>query len=355
MAKSSSILMVLLVPVIAFLAQHYLFGGVDAPLSDHGSGSMFDLIANRYDMINRVLAVGMDMGWRLEMVKRIQSSVDTIESPLLLDVATGTADVALLLAKEIPSATVLGLDPSNNMLEIGRGKIQQRGQGAQVRLELADAMDFSSMKSYTYDAATMAFGIRNVPDREKALCQIHRVLKPYSRFCILEFSEPDESAGVMGAGARIFIRYVVPFLGGILSGAPREYWHLQNSIKDFPSPKEFGKLLEQVKCDESSTEGAFRLDELVQLNFGSVQLYVTTSLPSRVKPTAETTPEEIPTQESSPEETAPEEATPEETAPEETTPEETAPEEVTPMETMPGEETTPTEETMPEETTPEEQ
>jgi demethylmenaquinone methyltransferase/2-methoxy-6-polyprenyl-1,4-benzoquinol methylase len=323
MAKSSSILMVLLVPVIAFLAQHYLFGGVDAPLSDHGSGSMFDLIANRYDMINRVLAVGMDMGWRLEMVKRIKSSVGTIENPLLLDVATGTADVALLLAKEIPSATVLGLDPSNNMLEIGRSKILQRGQGSQVRLELADAMDFSKMQSSTYDAATMAFGIRNVPDREKALCQIHRVLKPNSRFCILEFSEPDESAGVMGAGARIFIRYVVPFLGGILSGAPREYWHLQNSIKDFPSPKEFGKLLEQVNCDERSTDGgAFRLDELVQLNFGSVQLYVTTSLPLKKAPTEEATPEE----------TTPEETTPEETTPEETTPEETTPEDRPPVE-----------------------
>lgn len=332
--------MVLLVPVIAFLAQHFLFGGVDAPLSDHGSGSMFDIIATRYDMINRVLAVGMDMGWRLEMVKRIKSSVETIENPLLLDVATGTADVALLLAKEIPSATVLGLDPSNNMLEIGRGKIQERGQGSQVRLELADAMDFSKMESSTYDAATMAFGIRNVPDREKALCQIHRVLKPNSRFCILEFSEPGEDAGVMGAGARVFIRYVVPFLGGILSGAPREYWHLQNSIKDFPAPKEFGKLLEQVKCDERSTEGAFRLDELVQLNFGSVQLYVTTSLPIEEIPTEETQPEEMPTEETPPEETPPEEAAPEEVAPTEET---ATTEEATPEETPPAEEMPPVE------------
>jgi demethylmenaquinone methyltransferase/2-methoxy-6-polyprenyl-1,4-benzoquinol methylase len=286
MAKSSSILLVLLVPVIAFLVQHFLFGGVDAPPSDFGSGSMFDLIASRYDMINRVLAVGMDQGWRLEMVKRIKSSVDTIESPRLLDIATGTADVALLLAKEIPSSTVLGCDPSNNMLEIGRDKIQKRGQGSQVRLELADAMEFANIDSTTYDAATMAFGIRNVPDREKALCQIHRVLKPNSRFCILEFSEPDESAGIMGAGARIFIRYVVPFVGGILSGAPREYWHLQNSIKFFPSPKEFVELLEQVKCNEDG-DGAFRVDELVQLNFGSVQLYVTTALPIQEAPSIE--------------------------------------------------------------------
>jgi demethylmenaquinone methyltransferase/2-methoxy-6-polyprenyl-1,4-benzoquinol methylase len=290
MAKSS-ILIFLLVPVIALLVQYSLYGGVDAPPSDFGSGSMFDLIATRYDMINRVLAVGMDMGWRLEMVNRIKASVDTIENPRLLDVATGTADVALLLAKEIPSSTVLGCDPSDNMLEVGRGKIQKRGQGSQVRLELADAMDFKNIESSTYDAATMAFGIRNVPDRGKALCQIHRALKPNSRFCILEFSEPDESAGIMGAGAKIFIRYVVPFLGGILSGKPREYWHLQNSIKDFPAPKQFGEQIEQVKCNENS-EGAFRLDEIVQLNFGSVQLYVMTSLPFQEMPTEETPPTE---------------------------------------------------------------
>jgi len=227
-------------------------------------------------MINRVLAVGMDMDWRLEMVNKIKESVAHVEHPVILDVATGTADVALLLAKEIPSSTVLGVDPSDNMLAVGRQKIQQRGQGSQVELQLADAMDFSSVPASSYDAATMAFGIRNVPNRETALCRIHRSLKPNSRFSILEFSEPDESAGVLGAGARLFIRYVVPFLGGILSGAPRQYWHLQNSIKDFPTPAQFREIIESVKCDDAGN--GFRFDELVQLNFGSVQLYVTTAL-----------------------------------------------------------------------------
>jgi len=125
-----------------------------------------------------------------------------------------------------------------------------------------------------FDAATMSFGIRNVPDRETALCQIHKVLREGARFCVLEFSEPAPDTGFLGAVARQFIRYVVPVLGGILSGKPREYWHLQNSIQDFPSPKEFGELLEHLDC----ADGAFRLDELIQLNYGSVQLYVSTAL-----------------------------------------------------------------------------
>lgn len=214
------------------------------------------------------------MGWRLEMVNIIKESVKNIENPVLLDVATGTADVALLLAKEIPSATVLGVDPSENMLAVGREKIQQREKGHQVSLQVADAMEFAGIPAATYDGATMAFGIRNVPDRERALCKIHGALKTGSKFCVLEFSEPDETAGILGSVARIFIRYVVPFVGGILSGAPRQYWHLQNSIKDFPSPTEFSALIDSVECEGG--DGGFSFDELVQLNFGSVQLYVST-------------------------------------------------------------------------------
>jgi demethylmenaquinone methyltransferase/2-methoxy-6-polyprenyl-1,4-benzoquinol methylase len=252
---------------------------------------MFDMIATRYDIINRILAVGMDVGWRRRMVHVIQQSVKDTANPKLLDMATGTADVALMLRREIPSATVLGLDPSNNMLEVGRDKVRQAGFAEDISLQLADAQDFSSiLPASSFDAATMAFGIRNVPDRQRALCQIHTVLRDQARFCILEFSEPDDSFGLLGRGARLFIRYVVPFIGGILSGAPKEYWHLQKSVNEFPSPPEFGKILGNLQCDGNSGSheegaaapeskgGSFRLDEILQLNFGSVQIYVTTVL-----------------------------------------------------------------------------
>lgn len=240
---------------------------------------MFDQIATRYDLINRVLALRMDVSWRQQMANTVQERVQAsgVSEPQLLDVATGTADVALTLAKTIPSAKILGLDPSNNMLDVGRKKIQHQGLPEQIRLEWADARDLKVHPESTFDGATMAFGIRNVPERDVALCEIHRLLKPQSVLCILEFSEPDESFGFLGALARLFIRHVVPVVGGVLSGKPREYLHLQNSIKDFPSPPEFGKLLEGLSCGESG-KGHFDVDEIVQMNFGSVQLYVATAV-----------------------------------------------------------------------------
>lgn len=270
----------LVVPLVLSVGvfQYTLFAGVSPPTDDFGSGLMFDLIASRYDFINRVLAVGMDVRWRQRMVEIIESSVAVSGNgqshPIrLLDMATGTADVALMLQKQMPTARIDGLDPSNNMLEVGRTKTVNTN----IHLQQADAQNFAHMFGENhFDAATMAFGIRNVPDRTKALCEIHQVLKDKARFCILEFSEPDDSFGIMGQIARWFIRNAVPTVGAILSGAPREYWHLQNSIKHFPSPKEFGQMLDSLKCNQD--QKAFQLDEIVQLNFGSVQIYSLTAL-----------------------------------------------------------------------------
>jgi demethylmenaquinone methyltransferase / 2-methoxy-6-polyprenyl-1,4-benzoquinol methylase len=270
MSNGRLLVLIVAVPVVAFLVQHILFAGVVAPPTDHGRGSMFDMIATRYDFINRVLAVGMDVGWRKAMARKIADRVSNVHRPRILDIATGTADVSLLLASTIPTATILGVDPSANMLSVGRDKIQARHLESQITLEIADAQQLVNLRSSSFDAATMAFGIRNVPDRTKALCEIHRVLRGDAVFCILEFSEPDDSFGILGRAARLFIRHVVPFLGGVLSGAPREYWHLQNSISDFPSPSAFAALIEAQAC----SSGHFGVEEVVQMNFGSVQLYV---------------------------------------------------------------------------------
>eukprot|EP00522_Entomoneis_paludosa_P008990 CAMPEP_0172455290 /NCGR_PEP_ID=MMETSP1065-20121228/11992_1 /TAXON_ID=265537 /ORGANISM="Amphiprora paludosa, Strain CCMP125" /LENGTH=300 /DNA_ID=CAMNT_0013207751 /DNA_START=67 /DNA_END=969 /DNA_ORIENTATION=- len=286
----------IVLPLAAVITHQMVFAGVDRPTNDHGSGSMFDLIATRYDMINRILAVGMDIGWRKQMVMQIKHKLEKdgesdpetrVANPQILDVSTGTADVALLLSKAMPHASILGIDPSANMLDIGRGKVQERGRQGQVDLQQFDARDLSMLDPASFDAATMAFGIRNVPERNVALCQIHRLLKDQSRFCILEFSEPDDSFGTMGKLARFFINNVVPFLGGVLSGAPQEYWHLQNSIKDFPSPKEFAKQINHLTCDT----GDFHVDRVHQLNYGAVQIY-TITIKRPTPPTVEN--EEVP-------------------------------------------------------------
>jgi len=214
----------------------------------------------------------------------------------VLDLATGTADVAILLAKEYHNSniqplsskrdlTILGVDPSQNMINVGREKIIKEHLTEQITLDLGDARNLKDLPNDEFDAATMSFGIRNVPEKELALCEIHRVLKKEDQgkaikgatFGILEFSEPGEEAGIMGAGARLFIRHIVPVVGAILSGAPREYMHLQSSIKEFPSPKEFAKLMEGLSCGEDG-RGTFRVDNLMQLNFGSVQLYIATPI-----------------------------------------------------------------------------
>lgn len=279
---------------------------------------MFDLIATRYDFINRALALNLDMSWRHRLVKEVVGSDGEIfsisngngeEDVKILDLATGTADVAILLGKAAAqynyspstssddSSTVLGLDPSQNMLNVGKTKVKQADLSNIVSLELGDARKLDSLEDNSFNAATMSFGIRNVPEKEMALCEIHRVLKKKkgssveSKLAIMEFSEPGPNTGMMGSLARLFIRNVVPAMGAMLSGHPKEYMHLQKSIKEFPSPPEFVALMEGLKCRIKSAEdgeewdisafGSFRVKEVVNLNFGSVQIYVATPIVSK--------------------------------------------------------------------------
>lgn len=282
---------------------------------------MFDIIATRYDFINRALALNLDMGWRHRLVEEVvgprgelfattSSSNTNNNNVKILDLATGTADVAILLGKAAAkysaatatsatnSAVVLGLDPSQNMLNVGKTKVNQSNLANIVTLQLGDARKLNALEDNTIDVATMSFGIRNVVEKEQALCEINRVLKKggsssttnaqttTTKLAIMEFSEPGEDSGVMGSMARAFIRHIIPSMGALLSGAPREYMHLQKSIQEFPSPSEFVKLIEGVKCPIKSTDdegemqidtfGSFRVKEIVNLNFGSVQIYVAT-------------------------------------------------------------------------------
>jgi len=271
------------------------------PSLDYGTGNMFDLIATRYDFVNRLLALNMDMSWRRTMVQEL----GLLPGDKVLDLATGTADVAILIAtegllavdvddsnacansnedqvcsnvdeKRSSSVEVLGLDPSQNMIAVGKEKVKALGLDDLVRLDIADARALSGVKDSSFDKATMSFGIRNVPEREKVLCEIHRVLKKNdnSKMAILEFSEPGEESGIMGFGARLFIRHVVPVIGALFSGAPTEYLHLQNSIKHFPSPSEFNALIANVKCGKGKKKsGGFHVEPVINMNFGSVQLY----------------------------------------------------------------------------------
>jgi demethylmenaquinone methyltransferase / 2-methoxy-6-polyprenyl-1,4-benzoquinol methylase len=299
------ILVALSVAIVGVISHRALLGNVEPPPLGTGSeeGSRFDFIAGRYDAINRVLAFRMDVGWRRVMVEKIKNHVSELEHPKIVDVATGTADVALMTSKMIPSATIIGIDPSNGMLDVGRQKVTKENLDSRVNLQWADARNLGHFEANTFDAGTMAFGIRNVPERDVALCEIYKIMKPKSMFCILEFSEPDaEANGFLGSVAGVMIRHVVPFVGGLLSGHPRMYKHLQNSIENFPSPEGFKDLLSNLECTPG--EKSYHVEEVHHMNFGSVQLYSIHSLKLESPPVSdeESRQEEIEETQSQPEE-----------------------------------------------------
>lgn len=224
-----------------------------------GSGQMFDAIASKYDFVNRVLSLGMDQGWRRRAVRSLALG----ERATVLDLATGTADLALLIANMAPGARVIGVDPSVGMLEVGRQKAEKAGLSERVELREGDAQELD-LEDRSVDAVTMAFGIRNVPDRAKALREMARVTRDGGRIAILELSEPR--AGAMGALARFYVHGVVPRVGGALSGK-REYRYLQESIAAFPAPEVFAEIMRGA---------GLAVLEVAPLLFGAAVLFIAT-------------------------------------------------------------------------------
>lgn len=221
-----------------------------------GSGAMFDRIAHRYDLLNRVLSLGLDHGWRRRASAALGLSAD--ERGEILDLATGTGDLAITIARMHPAARVLGTDPSPNMLAVGAGKIQPFGE--RLRLTTGDAQAIDA-EDGRFAGVTIAFGIRNVPDRDRALREMARVTRPGGRVVVLELGEPN--VGILGPLARLHVRHVVPRIGALLSGA-REYRYLQTSIAAFPPPADFARQMEAAGLSDVS---------FAPLTFGACTLY----------------------------------------------------------------------------------
>ena len=220
-----------------------------------GSGAMFDQIAKRYDLLNRLMSFGMDRGWRRRLIDAMPS-----DGPIL-DVATGTADVALSLAKRHSKAKIIGLDPSRGMLDVGDQKIAKMKLSDRVSLVQGDAQDMT-FDTNQFTGCTIAFGIRNVPDRLQGLKEMTRVVKPGGPIAILELSEPQ--GGFMAPFARLHVHHVVPLMGMILSGQ-KEYRYLQKSIEAFPTPDKF--------CEIMQNAGLVDI-EAHRLTFGVAHLYI---------------------------------------------------------------------------------
>jgi demethylmenaquinone methyltransferase/2-methoxy-6-polyprenyl-1,4-benzoquinol methylase len=222
-----------------------------------GSGAMFDTIAPRYDLLNRILSLGIDQGWR----RRTVAAVALAPGEVVLDLATGTGDLAIALAASQAAATVIGLDPSEGMLRVARTKIAEEALAARIVLTLGDAQDLP-LPDGSIDAVTIAFGIRNVPDRPRALAEMARVLRPGGRLAILELGEPR--SGLLGPVARFHVHTVVPRIGALLSGA-RAYRYLEQSIARFPPAEEFADLIAAT---------GLKIRRVDPLTFGVAHLYV---------------------------------------------------------------------------------
>jgi demethylmenaquinone methyltransferase/2-methoxy-6-polyprenyl-1,4-benzoquinol methylase len=231
--------------------------GSSTPVVRPGSGEMFDAIAPRYDLLNRLISLGLDQGWRRRTVAALQLG----RGKTALDLATGTGDLALMIARTHPEATVIATDPSRGMLDVAVEKA--RPLGGRVRFAVGDAQAID-LPDRSVDAVSMAFGIRNVEDRPRALREMARVTRDSGRISILELSEPRQ--GALAALARFHIHQVVPRIGGALSGSA-EYAYLQRSVAAFPEPAVFAATME---------EAGLTVLEVAPLSFGAVCLFVAT-------------------------------------------------------------------------------
>lgn len=198
---------------------------------------MFDNIAHSYDFLNHFFSLGIDKSWRRKCVKELIKS----DPEHILDVATGTGDFALATAKRIPKARVTGVDIAIKMVDIGNQKVEKAGLAQRVVLQKGDSenLDF---ESESFDAYTVAFGVRNFENLEKGLKEMHRVLKPGGRGIILEFSKPRSFP--MKQLFSFYFRFIMPTVGKLVSKDARAYTYLPESVDAFPERENLISILE---------------------------------------------------------------------------------------------------------------
>jgi demethylmenaquinone methyltransferase/2-methoxy-6-polyprenyl-1,4-benzoquinol methylase len=199
---------------------------------------MFDAVAHRYDLLNQVLSLGIDGTWRRALARALEG----IEGPLL-DVCTGTGDVALAVCRHRREMHCLGVDFAPRMIRRGRAKVAAAGFAGRIGFCVGDAMSLA-LRSSSVGAVTIAFGIRNVKDPNVALDEMHRVLRPGGRVAVLEFSLP--SSALVRAVYLLYFRRVLPRVGALLSGARDAYRYLPASVAVFPEGDGFRRLMVQA-------------------------------------------------------------------------------------------------------------
>ncbi len=219
--------------------------------------AMFNSIARRYDFLNHFLSFGIDILWRKKLIRQLKAYKPTH----ILDVATGTADLALMAVQKIPHIRVTGIDLSEGMIDVGNHKLNDRSLNDQIKLQVADseALPFDDQ---SFDAAMVAFGVRNFENLDKGLSEILRVLQSERPLFILEFSSPKQFP--MKQLYRFYSNTFLPFVGRIVSKDPKAYSYLPESISEFPHGSEFLNIMNSI---------GYRDCGFKELSFGIATIY----------------------------------------------------------------------------------
>lgn len=200
---------------------------------------MFDSISWRYDLLNHLLSVGVDVYWRKKAMRELKA----LKPKLILDVATGTGDLAIQAIRSLGPDKVIGVDISTGMMDLGRRKIEEKGLSDKIELRKGDSENLP-FEENKFDAVIVAFGVRNFENLEKGLAEMLRVVKPGGKIVVLEFSKPDKFPFRQFYGW--YFRYVVPIVGRMISKDRSAYDYLPESVHAFPRGKTFVDILDRL-------------------------------------------------------------------------------------------------------------
>ena len=219
---------------------------------------MFDNIAPKYDLLNHTLSMSIDRVWR----RRVVGEVRRAKPGRILDVATGTGDLAIAMARRIRDVQVLGVDLSEQMLAVARRKIEARGLDGRIVLDRGDA-ERLAVADASVDVATVAFGVRNFGDLGAGLRELARTIKPGGKVVILEFSRPRNR--LFRVLYEFYSYKILPRIGGLVSRDKRAYEYLPASVGEFPAPEEFMAMMARA---------GFRNCRARSQSFGIAQIYI---------------------------------------------------------------------------------
>ncbi len=226
-------------------------------MKDTAVKAMFETIATGYDFQNSFLSLRRDVYWRKALAEMLQlENGDTV-----LDVAVGTAEIALSISGRYPGVRVVGVDFSPAMLRVGKKKIEDRGRQERISLAAGDGR-LLPVRSNSVDALTISFGIRNVEERDQALAEFYRVLKPGGGLYIMEFSYPDQPA--LYRLYRFYFDYILPPIGNLISRTNYAYSYLADSVDTFPDDAGFSAEIEAA---------GFSQTVITKLTFGIAKIY----------------------------------------------------------------------------------